>query len=110
MSTTSLVITVLEYLRTHPGSFKVGPRLYRNEVTLLIDTNHLFPGGKTLFPQGRLHADRLSRSELLVHDDLITWLSRLIFQGNVPMTPHEIWFTGSHIADSQQWILQISFE
>lgn len=110
MSTTSQVITVLQHLRTHPGSFTIGPRLYRNEVTLLISTNLLFPGGATLFPQGRLHAVRMNRAEFFVHDDLITWLSRLIFKDSMPKTPHEIWFTGSHIADSNRWILQISFE
>jgi len=110
MSMTSQVIAILQYLHDHDDSFEVGKHQYQNEVTLLISSNILFPNGRTLFPQNRLHAFRLDRREMFIHADLLAWVAHLIFEDRAAKIPREIWFTGSHLADSKQWIMQVSFE
>ncbi|MCI1284269.1 hypothetical protein [Lacticaseibacillus songhuajiangensis] len=110
MSTTSLVINILDYLRAHPDSYTIGERLYRNEVTLLISHNIIFPGGRDIFPTSRLHAVRLNREEMLSDDNLVNWLAHKIDKDNPNVDPREIWLTGGHVHGMNTWIMQISFE
>ena len=110
MSTTSLVINILEYLQAHPDSYTIGKRIYRNEVTLLISHNIIFPGGKDIFPTSRLHAVRLNREEMLASGNLVEWLARKIDKDQPNTDPREIWLTGGHVHGMHTWLMQIAFE
>ncbi len=101
---------VFNYLRSHPESYQATRMRYKNEVMLLVTDHVLFPEGKDLFPENRLHAVSLDEGFIRTQPELIVWMARLISPEKPLPMPEVIWFTGCHLPLHHQYVVQLAFE
>lgn len=86
------------------------PRLYSNQVTYAFSDKLPVPGEHQIFPEMRLHVERLTPEFVDDHRVVIDQLFKQTRDTSDNQSFNDVWLTASHLTDRGLFLVEFSFE
>ncbi|KRL59423.1 hypothetical protein [Latilactobacillus fuchuensis] len=105
----SALTTILTYIQDHPDQVTVEPFQYANVIRFGINDQTDLPEVEKLFPEMRLHVNRIDPDYVQSHYDLLDSFYRQTEEKQKDGF-EDVWITTSHLSDRQLFLVDLSFE
>lgn len=105
----STLTTILSYIHDHPEKITVEPFQYANVIRFGIDDQTVFPDAEKLFPDMRLHVNRIDPDYVQKHYALLNAFYQQTEEKQKDGF-EDVWITTAHLSDRQIFLVDLSFE
>lgn len=105
----STLTTILTYIQENPETVTLEPFQYANVIRFGIDDQVQLPETEKLFPDMRLHVNRIDSDYVNAHRDLL----EAFYQQTIEKQKdgfQDVWITTTHLSDRHIFLVDLSFE
>lgn len=105
----SALTTILTYIQEHPDEVVLEPFQYANVIRFGISDQVDLPDAEKLFPDMRLHVNRIDPEYVKEHHNLLTTFYQQTEEKQKDGF-QDVWITTAHLSDRQLYLVDLSFE
>ncbi|WP_172189227.1 hypothetical protein [Lentilactobacillus kribbianus] len=108
LSNSDTISQVLAYIKNHPDKAVINAGYYTNAIDAFIADTTKISNADRFFPDHKVVVNRMAPEFIDANGDLLDYFYDKTKQAD--QNYHDLWITTGHIAESNKYLIELSFE